>query len=169
MKGFLQKLNPRLILICIVAFWLFICAFKVLSYLKDFGFLHDISVGKLKLKQIDANRLSMDMLWFGLSNSIGLLIVFLFSLFISKKNQWYWINALIAFIICFLIARFQHNINGYNPAFYFNYFFGAKFGTYYIFIFSSVLMLSVALVLLLNKRITNFINAGASAPLVSAE
>jgi hypothetical protein len=169
MKTFLQKLNLRLILIHFVAFWLFICAFKVLFYLKDFAFLHDIAIGRLKRKQIDANRLSTDLLWFELSAFIGLLIAFTVSLRISIKNHWHWLNALIAFIVCFLFARLQHSIGVYNPSFYFNYLLGTKLDLFYIFIISSVIMLSVAFVLLFSRRTIRFINAGISSSLMTAQ
>jgi lysylphosphatidylglycerol synthetase-like protein (DUF2156 family) len=100
------------------------------------------------------------MLWFGLSSFIGLLIAFIISLVISIKNYWHWANSVIAFLLGFILARTQYSIGKLNPAYYVNYLLNAKFSTFYLFVISSIIMMSVAVLLFLLKRVINFINAG---------
>ena len=122
MKTLLRKLNWRLILIHFLAIWLIMDAFRHIASLYDYNFFVSISKSNpthWTLKEIRplANiypdldiRIAGNALRIQLLAFIGLLGAFLFSLAITLKMKWFWLNSVIAFIAAFLIFRFHRTI-----------------------------------------------------------
>ena len=100
------KLNWRLLLIHLVACWLFVYAFNSLFFLIDYSFIKTLRQSELK-RPYDGHRLTIDLLWISYGGLIGLLVAFGISLLIAVKNKWHWINCLIILLVVFLLERFD--------------------------------------------------------------
>ena len=163
LSNFLSKLNWRLMVIHLIAYWFFIHSFLMFSYLHDNKFLmillnHSKSwFNNPKGWRFDVSSFSIDMLWINLSKPIGLLTGFLISLAITIKKRWYWVNSLIVFLVAALLLRFH--LFGWH---YLSYVFlapGSVFKEYSIgyFLVNGLVMLTIGLMLFFLKWPTQFI------------
>lgn len=114
LRTFISRLNWRQVLVHFVAFWFFIYAFQTLSYLYDTKLIDTVrqSNGQDTIKILgDSGTTAADvtyfLLWTNASGFIGLLVAFIISLIISFKRHWFWMNSLIAFILTYLLYRFD--------------------------------------------------------------
>jgi hypothetical protein len=114
LQTFISRLNWRLVLLHLVAFWFFIYAFKTFSYLYDIKLLDafryskgDLTSKEFVEKGFEASDLTYFMLWTSVSGFIGLLVGFIISVTLSIKRHWFWINSLLAFIAMYLLYRFD--------------------------------------------------------------
>ena len=162
-QNFISRLNWRQILIHFVAFWFFIHAFQTLSYLYDTKLIDIIrysnrqdSIKTLTDNGTTASDLVYLQLWTSTSGFIGLLIAFIISLTISIKRHWFWINALIAFILTYFLYRF--NLLGWNYLKQFFWYLGQKFNNSTAeFLFNGIILLTIGLLFFLLKRPNQFI------------
>jgi hypothetical protein len=165
-KSLLSKLNWRQILIHFLAFWFFIYAFKMLSYLYDTR-LVDIARQSdsrdLNQELIDNNISSAQFvnftIWTETSSFIGLLTAFVISLAISTRKNWHWLNTVIAFIIGNVLLRF--NLLGWTFLQRSLWRTGRVFGDMKTeFLVNGILLLTIGLLIFFSKRSSGFIEKG---------
>ncbi len=105
LSNFISRLNWRLIVTHFIACWLFIYSFEQFSYLHDIEFWTTILTHSRSWLEnprnwnFGAGRLSLNLLWLGLSGFVGFLIAFAISLTITIKKDWFWVNSLIVFLV----------------------------------------------------------------------
>ena len=97
-----------------VAFWFFIYAFQTLSYLHDTKLIDTVrqlngqlTSTTLARNKIQASDLSDFLVFTSVSGLAGLLVAFIISLIISIKRHWFWINSLTAFLLIYILYRFD--------------------------------------------------------------
>src|SRR4051794_33040469 len=111
LSNFVSKLNWRLIVIHLIACWFFIYAFLEFSALHDLKLIHYIVhhykdiVDHHKFGQLTVSEMYYDAVWSSLGQLLGLITAFLISLFISRKQNWYWVNSVIVLLISILSGR----------------------------------------------------------------
>lgn len=155
MRRLLSNLNARLIIINLLAFWLFFYAFQTLAFLHDYSFLNLPSERFTRLNfpaRVAADRnLVMQM------GNFGLLAAYIISWFIANKKDWHWLNGVISFIITLTLCYFG--------------WFGWRFlhvvflapqklfapGSMWGYLFSGLIMLALGLLVLFSKRIIRYI------------
>lgn len=151
---FLSKINLRLILVHFAACWLFIYAFQTLVYLHDRDFLLQITYHRPKT--FDSARLSVDLLWIGLSSFAGLITAFAISLAVSLKRKWAWENSVIILVIVFPLMH--ANLLGWD---YLSYIFLSPSllikPVWCALLVDGVIMITVGILLFLLKRVAVFI------------
>jgi len=162
-KKFISKLNPRQILIHCIASWFFIHAFQTLLYLY---YTDLIAITKNADKQeltnilrnngITTSDLIYFYLWKNTSGFIGLLTAFIISLVISLKRHWFWVNALIVFVVTYLLYKF-----GWLGWIYLKQFFlypGQRFNNLTVqFLLNGLLLLTIGLLIFFLKWPNRFI------------
>jgi sterol desaturase/sphingolipid hydroxylase (fatty acid hydroxylase superfamily) len=101
-------------LIHFVAFCFFIFAFQTLSFLYDTKLVDIVrhsnqqeTIKTLTDNGTTASDLVYFSLWTGTSGFIGLLVAFIISLIISIRRRWFWVNSLFAFIVTYVLYRFD--------------------------------------------------------------
>ena len=99
----MKSLNARLILIHLVAFWLFFYAFQSLGFLHDHGFFNPAfdRVNRVTFPE----RYNADKTFVEQAGNLGLLLAYIISWFICSKRGWHWINGVIVFIIAFALGN----------------------------------------------------------------
>ena len=97
-----------------VAFCFFIYAFQTLSFLYDTKLVDTVRHSNEQeiIKTLNENGTTASDLvyfskWTGTSGFIGLLVAFIISLIISFRRHWFWVNSLFAFIVTYLLYRFD--------------------------------------------------------------
>lgn len=116
---FITRLNWRLIVVHFIATWFFKYAFQVLALLHNTT-LVDIArqTGNGDLSQtlsdhgVSASELTNFILWNNYGNAIGFLVAFGISLTITIRRNWYWFNAVLVFVLVYVLAWF--NLPGWN-------------------------------------------------------
>ena len=162
-QTFISRLNWRQVLLHFVAFWFFIHAFQTLSYLYDTKLIDTLrqSDGQDTIKILeDSGTSSVDLtyflLWTNASGLIGLLVAFIISLIISFKRHWFWMNALIAFILTYLLDRFD--LLGWTYLKPFFLYLGQKFNNSTVeFLVNGIILLTIGLLILFLQRLNQFI------------
>ena len=109
-----SKINWRQILIHAVAAWFFMAAFQTLSYLYDVNLVNilrqsnfETGTDILKKHGISTEEFTAFLLFTNFSALAGLLVAFIISLIISSRQHWYWMNSLLAFIVTYILFRFD--------------------------------------------------------------
>ncbi|HEX5154594.1 MAG TPA: hypothetical protein VFW07_24275 [Parafilimonas sp.] len=110
-----SKINWRQILIHAVAAWFFMAAFQTLSYLYNVDLIKILRQSNfetgtedvLKKHGISMEEFTAFLLFTNFSALAGLLVAFIISLFVSSRQHWYWINSLLAFILTYILFRFD--------------------------------------------------------------
>ncbi len=162
-QNFIARLNWRQILLHFIAFWFFIHAFQTLSYLYDTKLIDAVrqSNGQLNNQtlidnNIEASDLTYFVLWTSVSGFVGLLVAFIISLAISIKRHWFWINALIAFLLTYILYRF--NLLGWTYVKQFFWYLGQKFNNSTIeFLFNGLILLIIGVLIFFLRRPNRFI------------
>jgi hypothetical protein len=152
-QTFISKFNWRQVLLHFVAFWFFIHAFQTLSYLYDTKLIDTVrqSNGQDTDKILvdsgtTATEVAYFLLWIGVSGLIGLVVAFIISLIISIKRHWFWINALIAFILTYILYRFD--LLGWIYLKPFFWYLGQKFSNSTIeFLVNGIILLTIGLLI----------------------
>ena len=109
LSNFIARLNWRQIVIHFAACVFFIFAFTTLSYLYDTKIVDIARLGNsgldeaVKNNKLTAPDLTYFVLWTSISGTIGLLVAFLISLFISIKRRWFWVNSLIVLLVIYFL------------------------------------------------------------------
>jgi len=163
LQNFIAKINWRQIFIHFVAFWFFIHAFQTLSYLYDTKMVDTVSQsnGQDTIKNLDdngttASDLTYFVLWTSVSGFIGLLFAFIVSLTISIKRHWFWINSLIAFILTYILYRFD--LLGWTYLKQFFWYVGQQFTNSTIeFLVNGIILLTIGFLIFLLRRPNQFI------------
>jgi len=169
LSNFISKLNWRLIIVHLVACGFFIYSFKMFSYLHDNKFLMGLLnhpknwIANPQNWHFNAITLSYDLLWIGLSQVVGLLVGFMISLMITIKNQWYWVNSLIVFVLGMIFSKF--NLFGWK---YLKIIFltpGSFFKDYSIgyLLVNGLVMLTIGCLLFFLRWPKHFINRGRNS------
>ena len=163
LQNFIAKINWRQILIHFVAFWFFIHAFQTLSYLYDTKLVDTVrqSNGQDAIKTLSdngttASDLNYFVVWTSVSGFIGLLFAFIVSLTISIKRHWFWINSLLAFILTYILYRFD--LLGWTYLKRFFWYLGQLFNNSTIeFLFNGIALLTIGFLIFLLRRPNQFI------------
>ena len=163
LQNFISRLNWRQILIHFVAFWFFIHAFQTLSHLHNTKLIDTLrhSNGKdtikiLKDNGMTASDLTYFVLWTSISGLIGLLVAFMISLTISIKRHWFWPNALISFIVTYVLYRFD--LLGWTYLKQFFWYLGRRFNNSTAeFLLNGIILLTIGLLIFLLNRPNQFI------------
>lgn len=100
MKSFFSKFNVKLLVIHFIAFWLFIFAFRTLSFLYDFSFL---IAGPVEARINDVARIKTDMDLVALAGLFGAITAYVISWLISLKRNWFWLNSTITFVLIYVL------------------------------------------------------------------
>src|SRR5688572_19268049 len=113
LHNYIGKINWRQILMHFIASWFFIYAFQTISFLYNTNLVDivrqtdgDFTIKTLNDNGTTASDLVYFQLWTGTSGVIGLLVAFIFSLVISIRKKWFWVNSLLTFIGTYLLYRF---------------------------------------------------------------
>jgi hypothetical protein len=106
LSDFKAKLNWRLILVHMAASWFFFHAFYILSVLRELPLFNAI-IHHSNTTSLGSESISYAFLWMALGGYIGILTPLAISLFISKYRHWYWVNSLLAFLLAYLLCRFD--------------------------------------------------------------
>jgi hypothetical protein len=146
-----------------IAFWFFIHAFQTLSYLYDTKLIDTVrqSHGQLNSQtlgdnKIEASVLTYFVLWTSVSGFVGLLVAFIISLTISIKRHWFWMNALFAFFLTYILYRFD--LLGWTYLKQFFWYLGQKFNNSTIeFIFNGLILLIIGVLIFFLRRTNRFI------------
>jgi hypothetical protein len=162
-QTFISKLNWRLVLLHFVAFWFFIHAFQILSYLYDIKLVDTVrqSNGQDTIKKLrDTGTEDVDLvyffLWTSVSGFIGLFVAFVISLIISFKRHWFWLNTLIAFILTYLLYRFD--LLGWTYLKPFFLYLGQKFTNSRVeFLINGIILLTIGVLIFFLRRPNQFI------------
>ena len=173
LRNFIQRLNWRQILVHFVATWFFIYAFQFLAYLSNttmFDGLQKFSSSDqeelnnfLKDKDFTAGQMITYFYYASAVWLLGLIIAFIFSLLISKKRKWFWINSLIVFLLVFFLK--EYDLLGWSflksifltPGKIF------KNSPYYVTLYlltDGLILLGLGIFTFLNRRINEFIDNG---------
>jgi hypothetical protein len=147
----------------ILAFWFFIHAFQTLSYLYDTKLIDTVrqSNGQLNNQalidnKIEASDLTYFVLWTSVSGFVGLLVAFIISLAISIKRHWFWVNALLAFIVTYILYRFD--LLGWTYLKQFFWYLGQKFNNSTIeFLFNGLVLLIIGVLIFFLRMPNRFI------------
>jgi hypothetical protein len=160
-----QKLNWRLLLIHVVACWLFAYAFNSLFLLHDYTFIKTLRQNGLK-RPYDSDRLTNDILWISFGSLVGLLVSFSISLLIVIKNKWHWINCIVILLVVFFLETLDI---GWP---YLKHIFLAPGGLVKseiaYFLINGAVMLSLGTLLFLLKSIRQFINSNVEHQTVAS-
>lgn len=162
MKQFFKQLNTRQLIIQFLAIILITFSCHVLASLYDFDFLY--KKGTVPSFMF-VGRHERDLKIIDFAGSIGQIIAFLIFWRISSKRSWYWVNAVIVFVVAFVLNNFNHL--GWSwlrgllllPGSIFGE--GSMVGV----ITNGTIMLALALWLILSKKIWRFIDRGVNKPL----
>jgi hypothetical protein len=146
-----------------VAFWFFIHAFQTLSYLYDTKLIDTVrqSNGQLTNQalvdnKIEASDLAYFVLWTSVSGFVGLLVAFFVSLAISIKRHWFWVNALLAFLLAYILYRFD--LLGWTYLKKLFWYLGQKFNSSTIeFLFNGIILLTIGVLIFFLRRSNKFI------------
>ena len=96
------------------------------------------------------------LLWTSVSGSIGLLVAFIISILISIKRHWFWINALITFIVTYFLHRLD--LLGWLYLKKISWYLGQKFNNSTpAFLLIGTILLSIGLLIFLLKKTNQFI------------
>lgn len=163
LQNFIARINWRQILIHFVAFWFFIHAFQTLSYLYDTKLVDAVrqSKGQDTIQTLGnygttASDLTYFLLWTSVSGFIGLLFAFIVSLTISIKRHWFWINSLIAFVLTYILYRFD--LLGWTYLKHIFGYIGQQFNNSKIeFLFNGIILFTIGFLIFLLRRINQFI------------
>lgn len=160
MRSLFSNLNARLIVINLVAFWLFFYAFQTLAFLHDYNFLY-LPAERMTRLNLPARRAN-DMNFIKQAGNFGLVAAYVISWFVANKRDWHWLNGVISFVITFTLCffgwfgwSFLHGIFQ-APA---KLFAPTSFWGYLI---SGLIMIALGLLLLLSKRVISFIERSES-------
>jgi hypothetical protein len=166
---FLSRLNWRLMLIHLVACWLFIHALNTLAYLHDpelVSFFRDHPDYKEPDKflhefgRYGTARTDRQLRWIGYGEVAGLLAGFVLSLFIAIKNHWYWLNSLVVLFFLILLRVLKVSVWHYlkimflTPGSIFK-----ELSVGYLLV-NGLVMLGLGLMLFFGKKVIAFINSG---------
>lgn len=163
LQNFITRLNWRQIVIHFIAFWFFIHAFQTLSYLFDTKLVDTVrqSNGQLTSraltdKKIEASDLTYFVLWTSVSGFFGLLVAFIISVAISIKRHWFWINALISFLLMYILYRFD--LLGWTYLKQIFLYVGQKFNNSTIeFLFNGIILLIIGVLIFFLRQPNKFI------------
>jgi hypothetical protein len=115
---FITRLNWRLILLNIAAYWFSAYGFNLLSTLYDlesFRYLVKIQEHHISYKDLPENfSHNIESLFRETVSATfgGELVAFIISLLIAFKKRWFWLNSFIPLLVTFLLIRFH--ISGWN-------------------------------------------------------
>lgn len=147
-----QKLNPRLIIIHILAIYFLQQAFIYLAFLLNVDYLENMHNGSEQSNRVLRLAFLTNM---GVFAGIGSLGGFLISLFIGIKRKWYWLNAVIAFVGFWLLTNLiLADVSLSTLVWELGNEVGNLFLLYSV---MSALMLSISLVLFFAKPVNRFI------------
>jgi hypothetical protein len=158
MKNFLAQLNVRLLIIHFIAYWLFIYGFDTLGSLYDFKFLYNTNA--LMLSSIAKERFNSDILIINLFGTSGLVIAYIISWQLSVKKGWFWANAVIIFLLAFLLKSHDYLAWSSMKSIFLApgqiIFDNSMIGV----IINGLVMIALGCLLLLKKQIIDFIDRG---------
>ena len=163
LHNFIERINWRQILMHFFAFWFFIYAAQTLSFLYNTNLLDTVrnTKGELTTKALnDSGTTASDLvdyvLWTTISGFIGLLVAFIISLLISIKRHWFWVNSLIAFIVTYILYRYD--LLGWTYLKQIFWYVGQKLNNTTVeFLFNGITLLIIGLLIFLLKRPNQFI------------
>ena len=155
MRSLFSNLNARLIIINLIAFWLFFYAFQTLAFLHDYNFLY-LPTERMARLNLPARRAS-DMNFIRQAGNFGLLAAYVISWFVAYKKDWHWLNGVISFIITFTLCFFgwfgwsflhvifQEPEKLFAPTSMWGY------------LISGLIMIAIGLLMLLSKQVISFV------------
>ena len=88
------------------ACWFIFHAFYILSILRELPLFNAITHNS-NTTSFGSESITNAFLWITLGGYIGILTTLAISLFISKYRRWYWVNSLLAFLLAYLLCRFD--------------------------------------------------------------
>jgi len=158
MKDFFSKLNARLLVIHFIAYWLFIYGFDTLGSLWDFRFLYNTNV--VVISAIAKDRFNHDIDIINFFGTGGLVIAYIISWWLSVKRDWFWANAVIILLLAFLLKSHDYLAWSSMKSIFLApgkiIFDNSMVGV----IINAAIMIALGSVLLLQKRIVDFIDKG---------
>jgi len=161
---FITRLNWRLILIHLVSCWCFAYAFSLFSWLQDLDYVKYVLTHSnqaiFKMPGLTNKRIYEAALWGSLCYPAGLLTCFIFSMIISRKKHWFWLNGFISFLVACLLFHFK-----FTGWIWLKFIFltpGELFGVFSAgyFIFNGVVLLVLGLLCLFLPAAVQFIEHG---------
>jgi len=162
MSSFISKLNPRLLIIHFIASWLFLYGFHTIATLYDYSFLYT-KQPPFMTQVLIQRKLESDMLIINEAGIIGLVLAYIISWRLSVKQNWFWLNSVLIFLIAFSLTAFD--LLGWKQLRPICMFPGRVFeiNSQPYLIMNVAIMLAVGCFLFFNKRVIGFINGGSKA------
>ena len=141
----------------------FFFVFQILSYLYNTNLVDTLrnSNGQDTIKVLvnndtTASDVAYFHFWTGVSGSIGLLVAFILSLIISIRRHWFWVNSLIAFVVTYILYRYD--VLGWTYLKRVFWYLGQKFDNSTVeFLFNGIILLIIGLLVFLLRRPNQFI------------
>ena len=154
-----SKLNGRLIIVHLAAYWLFYYAFQTFAFLYDRGFFNPRYTAVFQAQFPE--RYKLDVTIIQQAGNIGLLVVYVISWFIASKRGWHWINDVLVFIIAFALGNLEwFGWDHLSPVFLA---IGNSFtNSIARFVSNGAIMVALGCLLLFSKSILRFIDRGQS-------
>jgi hypothetical protein len=163
----MKKLNGRQILLHFIAALLFVYGFALLFSLTDIslfkmlepgakpGFIYSLTTGKVPMEEFNRYVFYTTTSWIW-----GLAVAFLFSLGITLKKRWFWMDPAIAFLLAFLVCK--HPLSNQYPGWHTTIF--MELVPWSVFWHTTIGLLSIAAALgvFFSKKANNFITRAAS-------
>jgi hypothetical protein len=158
MKSFFSKLNTRQLIIHFIASWFFIYAFDTLFSLYDYSFQYQSSSYLVSITA--QQRYNTDILIVNEFGTLGLIIAYIISWWISSKHNWFWANSVIVLLIAFFLKGQDYLGWGMFKEIFLvpGKIFDLNSRGYLI--TNGVVMLAIGLFLLLKKQVINYIDKG---------
>ena len=104
----LKKINWRLLMVHFIAICFFIRGFRILGYLQNTPLLDKLINDNDNLDAILKNQSATDLVNFllypGILGTIGMLVAFFISLYISKKKGWSPLNSIIVILLAYILG-----------------------------------------------------------------
>lgn len=154
---FLSKMNWKIIVLHLLASWFFMTGFFTLS------FLTNIQIAEAFKSFIPftgaawwGNSVNSFVLTIYFAGFAGLIISFIVSLFICIRKKWFWLNALIVFLLSILLYKFYWEF--WNMARPFAWFIGEKMESIFLqFLINGIMLLGIGLFIFFSKWNNKFI------------
>jgi hypothetical protein len=102
-----RRLNLKLIILFVIALWLFSQSGEVLGYLRNPDLAEQIRKANGLITVWSGDEFTVSSITYlmfasGFASVIGLVVGLIISLFICRKRKWHWANPVLAFLLVYL-------------------------------------------------------------------
>jgi hypothetical protein len=154
----ISKLNWRLIAVHVIASWLFMHGFMILSYLHNIPVYEELqhAFDENRYPAVDVTELSSFPVWLYVTRTLGAVAAFGISLAIAYKRKWYLLNSILVFILIDILSWL--NLLGWEYLKEIFLMMGQPFkNTSVRFSINGLVLLSLGLLLFLSPKINHWI------------